>query len=131
MNIAVQDYLITKKYNYCSPTVRTLEDYFDILNEIDESCGHGGQEDFFRNEVQQVYRQTFLETFNLCLSSNPCLPQMICKSCIGRLTDAAEFIAMVKESEQYLLNNTDTTSDIEFVNENHKSHKKIQKKNVL
>ncbi|KAI5644949.1 zinc-finger associated domain (zf-AD) domain-containing protein [Phthorimaea operculella] len=76
----------------------------------------GHHESFYRNGIHKGYQQTFLETFNLCLSSNPCLPRMICKSCICRLTNAAEFIAMVKESEQYLLYNTETTSNIEFIN---------------
>ncbi|KAI5631322.1 zinc-finger associated domain (zf-AD) domain-containing protein [Phthorimaea operculella] len=71
---------------------------------------------FYRNGVQQTYRQTFLETFNLCLSRNACLPNLICQSCIGRLTDAAEFKAMVEETERYLLTSTETTSNIEFVN---------------
>ncbi|KAJ2941657.1 hypothetical protein O0L34_g14715 [Tuta absoluta] len=68
----------------------------------------------YGNGVQQVYRDTFLETFNLSLSTNPILTTRICKSCIDRLMDARDFKAMVVKSEQHLL--TNHSSNIEFVN---------------
>ncbi|GBP28355.1 KRAB-A domain-containing protein 2 [Eumeta japonica] len=46
MNIGGSDYLILKRKNHDSPTVRVvpLEEYYDILTDIHKSCGHGGRD---------------------------------------------------------------------------------------
>ncbi|KAI5636843.1 zinc-finger associated domain (zf-AD) domain-containing protein [Phthorimaea operculella] len=64
----------------------------------------------------EIHRETFLETFNLFLSTNPSLTTMICKLCIDRLNDATEFKAMVVKSEQQLLSKAEGTTSFEFRN---------------
>ncbi|KAI5636175.1 zinc-finger associated domain (zf-AD) domain-containing protein [Phthorimaea operculella] len=71
-------------------------------------------EPFYSEGVEEVYLDAILHCFNLRLSSDEKLPKMICKSCIHRLNYAAEFKAMVIESEQELLKVLN--GNIEFVN---------------
>ncbi|KAJ2941952.1 hypothetical protein O0L34_g10770 [Tuta absoluta] len=66
---------------------------------------------------EEIYRETFLETFNLFLSTNRSLTTMICKLCINRLNDATEFKAMVLESERQLLSKAEGNSSVEFEND--------------
>ncbi|CAH2108948.1 unnamed protein product [Euphydryas editha] len=55
------------------------------------------------NGTREVYFDTFLECFNLFLSTNPKKGNLICTSCILRLRDANSFKKMVTEAEENLL----------------------------
>ncbi|GBP85928.1 KRAB-A domain-containing protein 2 [Eumeta japonica] len=57
MNIGGSDYLILKRKNHDSPTVRVvpLEEYYDILTDIHKSCGHGG-----RDKIQYKLKDKFV-----------------------------------------------------------------------
>ncbi|KAJ2942496.1 hypothetical protein O0L34_g16105 [Tuta absoluta] len=72
---------------------------------------------YFRNGVRQVYRETFLESFNLHLSTNKYLSNMICKSCIRKLNNASDFKALVVETERQLLSRIQCTSDLVTVSQ--------------
>ncbi|KAJ2939877.1 hypothetical protein O0L34_g6577 [Tuta absoluta] len=50
-----------------------------------------------------VYREAFLDCYNVTLARKKELTNLICKSCIHRLNDAKEFKTLVLESERRLL----------------------------
>ncbi|KAI5631840.1 zinc-finger associated domain (zf-AD) domain-containing protein [Phthorimaea operculella] len=51
----------------------------------------------------EVYREILMECFNISLSMNVKLTNLICMSCIKQLREASTFKTMVTESEQTLL----------------------------
>ncbi|GBP20844.1 KRAB-A domain-containing protein 2 [Eumeta japonica] len=67
MNIGGSDYLILKRKNHDSPTVRVvpLEEYYDILTDIHKSCGHGG-----RDKIQYKLKDKFV--IHLMVNLNGC-----------------------------------------------------------
>ncbi|KAI5633309.1 zinc-finger associated domain (zf-AD) domain-containing protein [Phthorimaea operculella] len=58
---------------------------------------------YYTNGIRQIYQDIFLECFNLLLSKNTELTDLICKACIRQLVDASEFKSMVVESERILI----------------------------
>ncbi|CAH2108950.1 unnamed protein product [Euphydryas editha] len=86
------------------------------MNENDDSikygecrcCSNVGQHrdlmlEYEWNGTREVYFNTFLECFNLFLSTNSKKGNLICSSCILRLRDASRFKKMVLEAERNLL----------------------------
>ncbi|CAH2108953.1 unnamed protein product [Euphydryas editha] len=86
------------------------------MNENDDSikygecrcCSNVGQHrdlmlEYEWNGTREVYFNTFLECFNLFLSTNSKKGNLICSSCILRLRDASSFKKMVLEAERNLL----------------------------
>ncbi|KAJ2938671.1 hypothetical protein O0L34_g11997 [Tuta absoluta] len=51
----------------------------------------------------EVYREIIKDCFNISLSSNTKLTNLICGSCVDQLREASAFKTMVTESEQTLL----------------------------
>ncbi|KAI5631818.1 zinc-finger associated domain (zf-AD) domain-containing protein [Phthorimaea operculella] len=51
----------------------------------------------------KVYRELFLDCFNLQMTTNTNLTDLICTGCICRLNDAIDFKTQVEDSEQQLL----------------------------
>ncbi|KAI5638072.1 zinc-finger associated domain (zf-AD) domain-containing protein [Phthorimaea operculella] len=57
----------------------------------------------YHHEDIAKHQEVFWTNFNLFLSTYSNLTNLICESCVNRLNDAAEFKAMVVESERQLL----------------------------
>ncbi|KAG6459155.1 gastrula zinc finger protein XlCGF26.1 [Manduca sexta] len=59
--------------------------------------------EYYNNGIREVYFDTFMECFNLFLSTSEQLSTLICTSCVSRLRDAISFKMMVVSTERQLL----------------------------